>query len=45
MPMFVALFTLLVIGPMGMIAAWKGQSWVWLLLVIPFAIRPPLCSG
>jgi membrane protein YdbS with pleckstrin-like domain len=37
-PMFVALFTLLVIGPIGMIAAWKGQAWVWLLLVIPAAI-------
>ncbi len=37
-PMFVALFTFLVIGPIGMIAAWKGQSWVWLLLVIPVAI-------
>lgn len=37
-PMFVALFTLLVIGPIGMIAAWKGQAWVWLLLVIPVAI-------
>jgi len=37
-PMFVALFTLLVIGPIGMIAAWKDHSWVWLLLVIPVAI-------
>lgn len=37
-PMFVALFTLLVIGPIGMIAAWKGQAWIWLLLVIPIAI-------
>ena len=37
-PMFVSLFTLLVIGPIGMIAAWKGQAWVWLLLVIPVAI-------
>ena len=37
-PMFVALFTLLVIGPIGMIAAWKGQAWIWLLLVVPVAI-------
>jgi membrane protein YdbS with pleckstrin-like domain len=37
-PMFVALFTFLVIGPIGMIAAWKGQAWIWLLLVIPVAI-------
>jgi uncharacterized membrane protein YdbT with pleckstrin-like domain len=37
-PMFVALFALLVIGPIGMVAAWKGQAWIWLLLVIPIAI-------
>jgi membrane protein YdbS with pleckstrin-like domain len=37
-PMFVALFTFLVIGPIGMIAAWKGQAWIWVLLVIPVAI-------
>jgi membrane protein YdbS with pleckstrin-like domain len=37
-PMFVALFALLVIGPVGMIAAWKGQAWIWLLLAIPVAI-------
>lgn len=37
-PMLVALFTFLVIGPIGMIAAWKGQAWIWLLLVIPVGI-------
>lgn len=44
-PMFVALFTLIVIGPIGMIAAWKGQSWIWLLLVIPIAIAASAVLG
>jgi membrane protein YdbS with pleckstrin-like domain len=44
-PIFVSLFTLLVIGPIGMIAAWKGQSWLWLLLVIPVAILASAILG
>jgi hypothetical protein len=37
-PILVSLFSLIIIGPIGMIAFWKGQSWVWLLLAIPAAI-------
>lgn len=37
-PILAAIFSLIIIGPIGMIASWKGQSWVWLLLVIPVAI-------
>jgi hypothetical protein len=37
-PILLSLFSLIIIGPIGMIASWKGQSWVWLLLVIPVAI-------
>jgi Bacterial PH domain/GYF domain 2 len=37
-PILVSLFSLIIIGPIGMIASWKGQSWVWLLLAIPVAI-------
>jgi hypothetical protein len=37
-PILVSLFSLIIIGPIGMIAFWKGQSWVWLLLTIPVAI-------
>ncbi|MEY2488387.1 MAG: hypothetical protein QOC70_329 [Verrucomicrobiota bacterium] len=37
-PILAAVFSLLLIGPIGMIASWKGQSWVWLLLAIPVAI-------
>jgi len=37
-PILAAIFSLIIIGPIGMIASWKGQSWVWLLLVIPIAI-------
>jgi membrane protein YdbS with pleckstrin-like domain len=44
-PIFVSLFALLVIGPIGMIAAWKGQSWIWLLLVIPVAILASAILG
>ena len=44
-PMLVSLFTLIVIGPIGMVAAWKGQSWVWLLLVIPVAIATSAVLG
>ena len=44
-PIFVSLFAFLVIGPIGMIAAWKGQSWIWLLLVIPIAILASAILG
>jgi uncharacterized membrane protein YdbT with pleckstrin-like domain len=44
-PMLVSLFTLIVIGPIGMIAAWKDQSWVWLFLVIPVAIAASAVLG
>ena len=37
-PILVAIFALIVIGPIGMIASWKDESWVWLLLIIPVAI-------
>jgi membrane protein YdbS with pleckstrin-like domain len=37
-PILAAVFSLIIIGPIGMIASWKGQSWIWLLLVIPVAI-------
>jgi membrane protein YdbS with pleckstrin-like domain len=37
-PILAAIFSLIIIGPIGMIASWKGQSWVWLLLVVPVAI-------
>ena len=37
-PILAAIFSLIIIGPIGMIASWKGQSWVWLLLAIPVAI-------
>ena len=37
-PILAAVFSLIIIGPIGMIASWKGQSWVWLLLVIPVVI-------
>jgi len=37
-PILASLFSLIIIGPIGMIASWKGQSWVWLLLLIPVAI-------
>jgi membrane protein YdbS with pleckstrin-like domain len=37
-PILAAVFSLILIGPIGMIASWKGQSWVWLLLLIPVAI-------
>jgi Bacterial PH domain/GYF domain 2 len=37
-PILVSLFSLIIIAPIGMIAFWKGQSWVWLLLAIPMAI-------
>lgn len=37
-PILASIFSLIIIGPIGMIASWKGQSWVWLLLVIPVAI-------
>ena len=37
-PILAAIFLLIIIGPVGMIASWKGLSWVWLLLVIPVAI-------
>jgi hypothetical protein len=37
-PILLSLFSLIIIGPIGMIASWKGQSWVWLLLAIPVAI-------
>lgn len=37
-PILAAIFSVIIIGPIGMIASWKGQSWVWLLLVIPVAI-------
>lgn len=37
-PILASIFSLIIIGPIGMIASWKGQSWVWLLLAIPVAI-------
>lgn len=37
-PCLAALFALILIGPIAMVASWKGQTWVWLLLVIPVAI-------
>ena len=37
-PILAAVFSLIIIGPIGMIASWKGQSWVWLLLLSPGAI-------
>ena len=37
-PILASIFSLIIIGPIGMIASWKNQSWVWLLLVIPIAI-------
>jgi hypothetical protein len=37
-PILTAVFSLIIIGPIGMIASWKGQSWIWLLLLIPVAI-------
>ena len=37
-PILLSLFSLIIIGPIGMIASWKGQFWVWLLLAIPVAI-------
>jgi membrane protein YdbS with pleckstrin-like domain len=37
-PILAGVFSLIIIGPIGMIASWKGQSWVWLLLLIPVAI-------
>ena len=37
-PILAAIFFLIIIGPIGMIASWKGHSWVWLLLIIPVAI-------
>lgn len=37
-PILAAVFSLIIIGPIAMIASWKGQSWVWLLLAIPVAI-------
>jgi membrane protein YdbS with pleckstrin-like domain len=37
-PILASIFSLIIIGPIGMIASWKGQSWVWLLLVIPVVI-------
>jgi hypothetical protein len=37
-PILASIFSLIIIGPIGMIASWKGQSWVWFLLVIPVVI-------
>jgi membrane protein YdbS with pleckstrin-like domain len=37
-PILASIFSVIIIGPIGMIASWKGQSWVWLLLAIPVAI-------
>lgn len=37
-PSLAALFALILIGPIAMVASWKGQTWVWLLLAIPIAI-------
>jgi hypothetical protein len=37
-PILLSLFSLIIIGPIGMIASWKGQSWVWFLLAIPVSI-------
>jgi membrane protein YdbS with pleckstrin-like domain len=37
-PILASVFSLIIIGPIAMIASWKNQSWVWLLLVIPVAI-------
>jgi membrane protein YdbS with pleckstrin-like domain len=37
-PCLAALFALILIGPMAMIASWKGATWVWLLLAIPIVI-------
>lgn len=37
-PSMAALFALILIGPMAMIASWKGATWVWLLLAIPIVI-------
>lgn len=37
-PSLTALFALILIGPIAMIASWKGATWVWLLMVIPIAI-------
>ena len=37
-PILAAIFFLIIIGPIGMIASWKGHSWVWFLLLIPVAI-------
>jgi membrane protein YdbS with pleckstrin-like domain len=37
-PVLAAVFSLIIIGPIAMIASWKGQSWIWLLLIVPVAI-------
>jgi membrane protein YdbS with pleckstrin-like domain len=37
-PSLAALFALILIGPIAMVATWKDQTWVWLLLAIPIAI-------
>ena len=38
LPFFAALFALILIVPIAMIASWKGYLVAWLLLVIPLAI-------
>jgi len=44
-PILASIFSLIIIGPIAMIASWKNQSWVWLLLVIPVAIVASAALG
>jgi membrane protein YdbS with pleckstrin-like domain len=37
-PCLAALFALILIGPIAMVASWKGATWVWLLMAIPVVI-------